>query len=101
MANNNREVLALELRQIIQADRMASDIIEEARGVGKGIAKTTEDKKAAILAEADAARASMEKQVWAEEEKARTDRMAEQERQFARQQKALQNSVTQNRQQWV
>ena len=98
---SNKEALALELRQIIQADRMACDVIDEATGIGQSIERDAEKRKAQILAEAERARTEMEKQVQAEQELALKDRIAQVEAQFAARQKALEEKMERNRDGWV
>lgn len=98
---SNKEALALELRQIIQADRMACDVIDEATGIGQSIERDAEKRKAQILAEAERARAEMEKQVRAEQEQALKDRIAQVEEQYAGRQKAMEEKMERNRDGWV
>lgn len=98
---SNREALALELRQIIQADRMACDVIDGANGIGQSIEKGAEKQKQAILAEAERARTEMEKRVQAEQEQALKDRVAQVEAQYAGRQKAMEDQMAQNRDGWI
>ena len=97
----NKKALALELRQIIQADRMACDVIEEARGIGQAMEEDSQKKKAKLLAEIDQARRDMEKQVKAEQEQALQQRIGQVKASFAQRQADLEEKVSQQRPEWV
>ena len=98
---DNKATLAQELREIIQADRMACDAIDEARDIGQAIERDAEKRKAAILADAEKTRAEVEKQVRAEQEQALRDCVAEVKQRYTGKQKAIENKMAHNRARWI
>ncbi len=50
--DNNKKLLAMELRQIVLADRMAADKIREAQSTADSIAQSAEQRRQAMLDDA-------------------------------------------------
>jgi hypothetical protein len=98
---NNREALALELKQIIQADRMADDIIKDAENTKKNIEKATEKQKAALLAGALRQKQELEKQAQARQRDALDAQAKALEEQMAARRSGLEKTMAANRARWV
>lgn len=95
------KALGFELRQIIQADRMAMDILQNAEYTRKDIEKKTQEETAAILADAkeklgEATRQA--KQAHAEE---MARRKSEAEKAFQQQRDHLESHFAKNRDAWA
>lgn len=93
--------LAFELRQIIQADRMAMDILSNAEDTRKDIVKKTGEETAAILADAKDKMAEATRQA----ERAHTEEMERRKKEadqaFAAQRWRLEEHFGQNREAWA
>lgn len=98
---NDRQAIAMELKQIIQADRMAVDVIQRAKDMGASIEKQTEKDKAAILAEAEQQRRETTEKVQAELADELARRKAEAEKEFAGQREFVSKTMEQNKDKWV
>lgn len=98
---DTKEMLALELRQIIQADRMAADIIRDAQQTQKSIEKNTEKVKADILTSLEKCQAEIEEDVRNQQQQILAARKAELEKQINSQQQKLEQQVEEHRDAWV
>lgn len=98
---SDKKALALELKQIIQADRMAVDIIQRAKDMKTTIEKQTEKDKAEILGDAQRKREEMTGQVEAEMAAEMARRKEEAARQFEQQRQFIRNAMRENREKWV
>lgn len=98
---NNKELLAQELRQIIQADRAAADIIAEAHDISLTIANRTEQEKEAAEAEADKQKADLEHSVRSEQEKLFARRRQEMEEENQAKTQQIQEKIAENRSSWI
>ena len=97
----NREELLLELRQIIQIDRDAADIIQEAEEMRKSMEKSTEAGKERILADAESRKVQMMETVKKEQMDALSASKNQINEQFLATQKALEDKMEKNRTAWV
>lgn len=97
----DKEALALELRQIIQADRMASDVIKNAEDLRKSIEKRTEKEKAALLAETERQRQKITRQVEAEQAATLVQRKAEAAKKYNAQREKITQQMEQNSEMWI
>lgn len=95
------KALALELRQIIQADRMAMDILHNAQATGQTIEERTQKETAALLKDADARRDAMVQQVQAEHEEELARRQTQAREQFTTQRRTLGEKMQENRDAWI
>lgn len=100
MADKNK-ALELELRQIIQADRNAVDILRQSEDTRKTVEARTEQEKKAILADAEKKRADMEALVQKEIEEEMQRKLEAEESAFGRQKQKLEQALAQNRDAWV
>lgn len=95
------QALALELRQIIQADRMAVDILKNAEDTRKDIEKKTQDETAAILADAHAKMAEATRQAEQANAQEMERRKKEAEKAFEEQRQRLDTHFSKNREAWA
>ena len=98
---DQKEALGLELRQIIQADRMAADTIQNANYMRRSIEAKTEKDKARILEEAQQRQIELTQKVQAEQA---SDLDTKKEAALAKnqqKQQTLQQLMDENREQWA
>lgn len=95
------KALELELHQIIQADRMAMDLINGARDTRSSIEKRTADEKAQILQDARQKREEMTKRVEEEHRAALAARKAEAAKAFASQRELVDAEMREHKDAWV
>lgn len=102
MANTDRtKALALELQQIILADRMAADTLRTAEETKHNIEKNAERQQANILADAEKRKQEVTELVRAEQTAALEKRKQETEKQFAAQRTALEARVAESKDTWI
>ncbi len=98
---DQKEALGLELRQIIQADRMAADTIQNANYMRRSIEAKTEKDKARILEEAQQHRKELTQKVRQEQASdldAKKQAALEKSKQ---KQQTLQQLMDENRETWA
>lgn len=95
------KVLAFELRQIIQADRMALDILNNAEHTRRGIEQKTKDEAEEILMDAQHKKQEVTKQVVAEQEERLEQRKNEAREAYAEQKDRLRKHMEANRDLWA
>lgn len=95
------KALVLELHQIIQADRMAMDLINGARDTQKSIENRTQEEQKQILLEARKKKQEMETRVQEEQRAALAQRKEEAQKAYAHQRRRIDAEMEQNRDTWV
>lgn len=93
--------MAFELRQIIQADRMAMRLIEDAQETRRSIEKKTKEETAKILQEAEQQRQEMTQEAYKNQQKALEEKKQEAREAYAAQMQDLKDRMEQNRENWV
>lgn len=97
----DRQKLALELKQIIQADRMAVDILTRAEDMKKAIERQTEKDKASMLQKVKTQHNEMVQRVEQEMAADMIKSKEEAAQQFEQQRNFLNKTMDENRQKWV
>ena len=99
--DSNSVRLATQLRQVIQADRMAVDMVNGAYETKRAIEQKTADEKKKILQEAEEKRQEALERVAAEQREELAKRKERAAQQYAGARQALAGEMDQNRAAWA
>lgn len=97
---DQRDALGLELRQIIQADRMAADIIQNANYMRRSIEAKTEQEKARIIDESKQKNKGLSEKLTAELLAAHKVRREAALAEYQTKKQELEKTMQQNQEQW-
>lgn len=98
---NKKQVLSISLQQIIQTDKQAEEILQQAKTKNDEIVRQTSVEKAEILKDASTRRQEMIRQVEAEEEAELSKTRQELAARFEGQKQGLEQDVQQHREEWI
>ncbi|MDL2253641.1 hypothetical protein LJC49_06140 [Ruminococcaceae bacterium OttesenSCG-928-I18] len=102
MAQMNDSVrLAMELEQIIEADRKAMEMLNDAQDTKRSIEEKTAAEKQTILKEAEEKRQEMLKKVQEEQREVLAARKKEASAEYAEARVRLQKTMDDNREKWA
>jgi cell fate (sporulation/competence/biofilm development) regulator YlbF (YheA/YmcA/DUF963 family) len=96
-----RQALALELKQIIQADRDANEILQEAAGIQKNIEQSCEKEIAILQEKAKNAHSQAEKRLFEEQERLQEAKAQDIVAKIKEKENKLNQIFNKNRENWV
>lgn len=98
---DQKAALGVELRQIIQADRMASDIIQGANDMRHSIEARTEQDKARIIEQAEQKRKEVTEQVRKDQMQALEEKKKVALATYDKERAHIAQQMEQNREKWI